>query len=859
MVHHRIAVFVSLLLVCMNSLNAQVEVFYTTSNTPTNLDEIWNVRVMNLGTEVITVQLEAGVINLKSELIFKAKSREFTLPPGATVMQANLLQPIETMRDQLMGQDLPPGKYDFEVMVVQSGSQFPLATLREQGEVSQKDNSDGNAGITDRLFQAGGTARISSQYSNRQGTLQQTPQNFVRAELDPTVNLGGVPIGLRVLLSTEHNRETNPINQFNFYFDAREFRQNLHDKTLSKIGSLKSIGDPGKLTQLEALKDKLQKRKFGDLDKMREQLANPILRGELSQLESLEPLEMAMNHPRFKQGQKELDSLQLAYGIQSEEGLSAACDSLSPRTCQRMMRLYNLKKDYQKLEAKREELQKIEKRLRKFSRMANRLKQAEQVNMGTLIAEPGNLRKSIRAMGIQSLGDQLGGTIKALSIGTAYPFFSPLTINGIRVDGMLIELNPAIFYGAYTRGVTETANRDTMAAFPRLRRHIQAFKAGLGKPEASHIFFSMTHIQDDAEALIFSDRPALNPQENLVIGTDFQLSLFKRNFTLQAFVAGAAHNWDRNASANSDTTLLDDIADQVPLVTRNLLEKLPFTPNLTTHGDYAYQGRSQIRLFKQKTIISGSYGFVGAGYVSLGSPVLISDRQQYEARLDQQLFRRQIRLSGYFTRNHDLLIPGKPLRTDYISYGGILHLQFRKLPFLRVQYAPYFQEAAASNYSMSSHLINVMTGYSFSLKKAMLSTTLGIMDQQSNSTRDDIRFSNRMYTLSQTVSLPAGLSLNFNGSLVAPQITQLDTTRILSGDLSMGLRLFKRFQNTAGAQVYSMDGQDQRMGFYWNLSFPVSRKARFDLRVQRNLFNDVQSVLGSYREVVGRGVLSVRL
>jgi hypothetical protein len=489
--------------------------------------------------------------------------------------------------------------------------------------------------------------------------------------------------------------------------------------------------------------------------------------------------------------------------------------------------------------------------------------------MGALLADPGNLRKSMRALGLQSLPGQLAGAVRTLSVGACYPYFSPLTLNGIRVDGMLVELNPAIFYAAFTRGVVERPHLDGSGLSPRLKRTLMAGKVGLGKPEASHFFLSMSHLIDSRETVTREDGTRLQPQENLVVGTELQLSLFRQNLTFQVMGAGSAHSWDAYGPAFADRDLISGLAREVPRVPAKVWGKIPFSPNATSHADYAFQLGTQIRLFRQNTLLTGNYSYVDPGFLSLGTPALVNDRVQYEGRVDQQMCKHRVRLSGYWRRNHDQLggnplrdavpyFPGKAYRTDNESFGGIAFVQIPKLPFLRVQYAPWYQSADSTGLDAASHLVNVMSGYTLRIKKLMFMTTVGVMDQRSSSVQNELQFSNRMYTLTQSMVLPAGLSLNFNGSLVSPQATPAGSTRIASGDLSAGWRWMKVVQNTAGGQLYQMTGQGSRWGFYWNASFPVSRYARFELRAQRNLF-DAGVNGGGYREFVVRGVLSVRL
>ena len=82
------------LLVNVAPLWGQVEVQYAAGMAPRGLEEVWNVRVLNLGTEVLPVRLDVGVRDRKGDLVYKARSREVLLPPGASVLQQNLVLPL---------------------------------------------------------------------------------------------------------------------------------------------------------------------------------------------------------------------------------------------------------------------------------------------------------------------------------------------------------------------------------------------------------------------------------------------------------------------------------------------------------------------------------------------------------------------------------------------------------------------------------------------------------------------------------------------------------------------------------------------------------------------------------------------
>ena len=83
--------------------------------------------------------------------------------------------------------------------------------------------------------------------------------------------------------------------------------------------------------------------------------------------------------------------------------------------------------------------------------------------------------------------------------------------------------------------------------------------------------------------------------------------------------------------------------------------------------------------------------------------------------------------------------------------------------------------------------------------------------------------------------------------------------QILTADLSGGARILKVWNHQLGVQYYSQSSGEERWGFYWNSSLPVTKFAWLDFRVQRNVFAPVGVGLDWYQEWVARGGVSLRL
>ena len=59
-----------------------------------------------------------------------------------------------------------------------------------------------------------GSSRLYTQYSSRQGINQQTPKNYWRWDLNPTLTVYGIPISMNFFLSSEQSGLRQNINRF---------------------------------------------------------------------------------------------------------------------------------------------------------------------------------------------------------------------------------------------------------------------------------------------------------------------------------------------------------------------------------------------------------------------------------------------------------------------------------------------------------------------------------------------------------------------------------------------------------------------------------------------------------------------
>ncbi|HZW37741.1 MAG TPA: hypothetical protein VFF33_00425 [Ignavibacteriaceae bacterium] len=108
---------------------------------------------------------------------------------------------------------------------------------------------------------------------------------------------------------------------------------------------------------------------------------------------------------------------------------------------------------------------------------------------------------------------------------------------------------------------------------------------------------------------------AVTPQENLIIGTKGQLSLFEDRILFSVDASGSAFTKDINAQEVSDET------SNLPKAVKSI-----FIPRISSNFDYAYT--TQLKASFQPVDFTVAYKRVGPGYNSLGLPYIMNDQQE---------------------------------------------------------------------------------------------------------------------------------------------------------------------------------------------------------------------------------------
>lgn len=295
------------------------------------------------------------------------------------------------------------------------------------------------------------------------------------------------------------------------------------------------------------------------------------------------------------------------------------------------------------------------------------------------------------------------------TVGDFSGSYSPLTYNGIRARGASLEVERGALSVAAFGGRSRRASSGG-AVSGSYSRTVAGGQMALGDEDRTSVRLAVVSAWDDPSSLppptdtVFADHEpdtafvedtlsigrdnqfAVTPQRNLVVSVAGGLALLDDRVKLEGELAASGYTRDRR----SDPIENPEILDRIPGIAQAL-----FTPRNSSSADYAYTLEGE---FSPVTPLTTTVTFrnLGAGYVSLGTASLLSDRREIQART---AFRRgRVQASVDVSRQHDNLADQKLFTTerDRLSASLSTRLTASWTSSLRLQRATLNNDAADS-------------------------------------------------------------------------------------------------------------------------------------------------------------------
>src|SRR5437870_1183496 len=130
-------------------------------------------------------------------------------------------------------------------------------------------------------------------------------------------------------------------------------------------------------------------------------------------------------------------------------------------------------------------------------------------------------------------------------------------------------------------------------------------------------------------------------------------------------------------------------------------------------------------------------------------------------------------------------------------------LNFRKYPFIRLSYSPYFQKNNAADtlkIDNRTTLFSALAGYSSNINGMYLTSALSYSLQQSKTFTGASDFETHSLYVNEAFTFKIPLTLSANLGLIFSKLIS-EHSRITSLDFSGSYQMFKFVQSTAGFYV----------------------------------------------------------
>lgn len=779
--------------------------------------ELYNLQIQNNGPTLNGSSLEI-TLSRDGIPIYRAKTRPLNLNQGFNQTSYDLVQPIQVSLDDLSS--VPEGEnviYDIKLIqnnqIIARERQTLTLNLNEGAEAEE---STFGTKVRDK-FNIQGNINILGQISDRQGEGSAVPQNFLRSDGRATLSFSHIPIDLSYLLTSEQRAFNQNMNRGTARLNIPLLKQNLRDEVDKRIEQAGQEDNNPTEGQMVAFKVEKTLEKYPSYEVWKAYFRTEQGIREFKTLKDHTTLQRLKESPSTKRNIKRYTKL-------------VAESSLSEKQTNEKLVLQELVSHLDKLELdNKEKLENLSKPVDEMIIGYTLIEEAEEYKSNLTIDDYKSEHGNFNPYRFLSKTEKVLNSLQSVSIGTSAPYFSRLTLSGLLVDGVQVELNPGKIYfsGVYGRSARETFNTNFSVPDLTLSQRTLGLKAGYGGIGETHLHISFVQISDNDSPLLSSS--GLTKQNNRLIGLDGMVSLLDNNLTLQGEIVGSLYTSDSEASSLDNT-----LRKEVPV------GFLYPESNSTSSFDHAYSLEAKWRLQSLGLNVNGNIERLNPNYFSLGAPTLLSNVMRWRVDLRKSLWSNKIQLGVNAARDNNSLNPLlSSINNTTEAFGGDVTLAFPNLPQIFASYAPFAQRSIINETGIEQfsdtdiRILNIT--YPYKLGSGIRANTqVGYSNQSLTSNIEGATNSNTTYTVNQNInykSLGLSAGLTHSPDQMIGEVANDISTLSINANYNEG-----KIGGSVGFQVLQIPNQESKTGYNANINYAITDNIAFTLRAQRNLY-----------------------
>ncbi|MBK9329007.1 MAG: hypothetical protein IPM95_06775 [Sphingobacteriales bacterium] len=493
--------------------------------------------------------------------------------------------------------------------------------------------------------------------------------------------------------------------------------------------------------------------------------------------------------------------------------------------------LVDLKQQYDNL--MRHSLTALEnkKEIRQLMNWQHKLRDYDKIDINNLLNNESDLNALLNQFTILSRKEQFFKGLKVFELGTVFPHQSSLGINGVMIKGYNIEYGTGKIFLSSFAGKGDNILVDSLnPSNTRYKKVVASFGAGYGSENENHFHVHYLYSKENGGSYFDSTLNILRvPSVSHTVVSDAGVLMCRKKL----FIGNEfGYTFNNSRYSNNGEVIKHSIHD---LAQKTFM--IGYIP-------------------VSKTKIKSSVQYVGKNYLTHNTPFLLKDRLILEANIEQSLANNKIQIFAQYRFDLDSLSKPAIYRSQIHSCNISAGLSIPRLPYVQVTYTPVLMikgiqrlNTQRLNYTGS---VVVNTGYSFSAKDNKLSGNIQFVYSNTRLNTSDIfrteqtgigvnylsYVSQTIHTVSlnQIFTFKNNTSIQYALQYVQPSYTDSLVYKTISAELNCSWVMLKKSQNTVGVTIVNGNKMN-RIGFYIQTTFPVTKYVNIDLRLQKEQLN----------------------
>lgn len=442
----------------------------------------------------------------------------------------------------------------------------------------------------------------------------------------------------------------------------------------------------------------------------------------------------------------------------------------------------------------------------------------------------------LQGLGLITPAERLALRFPMLGIGSSNPQYSRYLMQGVVINGFHAEYMPGRAYiGTNIGNIRRPAGLTGMSQFGFFEneRRVYAGRLGVGRPFGRHVhlmgvFVDESRQEETLDGNFFSLPPEM---KNFITGIKFRTGTFSEALDIQGEIAGSFLTRDPDAPESDEPYF-----SNIPVISSLI------NSNISSFMDISGMIEASLRLPESGTRFRGGMQYIGPGYVNLAAPSLRNDRVEYFGGIEQPLFRRQMTLSANIRTEKNNLDRLKNFTRSSTRFDIQMALNFRDLPWLRLQLIPVTQKneavdpsfGSAGEFTYNTTIFNVLSGYTRTIGSFISTSTLNLSTQSVNSDIISADATTIILGLNQSIGFGAGAVTagyqRFSFSRLETTLNRNDIT------LSGSYRVKGNWLNEAGFRNSAGENQVSIAGVWYRSSLAIPLLGTLDVMIEHNRF-----------------------